>query len=162
MSKTFGGMGLLDLNATDEKRKMMKKYLAGLVCGVMMFGMAGVTSATPTQYTANGHYYEVVISTESTNWDQARTKAQESSYSGFNGYLATITNEAENAFVLSLISQDESNWTNYWIGASQQPGEGDWGWVTNEAFAYTNWSIYEPNNGGMTGWGPQDSLLMYG
>jgi len=138
------------------------KLVVGLVTGLLIAGTVGMASATPTQYSANGHYYEVVISTESTNWEQARTKAQESCFSGLNGYLATITSAEENAFVVSLLTLDESNWTNYWIGASQQPGEGEWSWITNESFTYTNWSIYEPNNGGMTGWGPQDSLVMYG
>ena len=127
-------------------------------------------TATPS---TNGHYYEYVA--YSGNWTSAKANAASRSYLGLQGYLATVTTAAENAFIVSKISGDA------WFGASddylqinaatgtttyanQAAAEGKWYWVTGpeagQMFSsgnmspvtqpgmYANWGGVEPNNSG--------------
>ena len=98
----------------------------------------------------NGHRYQVVPG--GMTWGEANAAAQTA-----GGYLATITSAAENDFVFSLIDR-ASMWSSSgtsrfgpWIGGVQSPGSpepaGGWGWITGEAFGYSNWYPGEPNNG---------------
>lgn len=122
----------------------------------------------------NGHFYEYV--TTASDWPTAKASAAARNYSGLQGYLATITSQAENDFIKDKLSADA------WIGASdsytqinlatgattyanQTAAEGKWYWVTGPAgeigvqfsnrnspstvatgSAYMNWNAGEPNN----------------
>jgi len=57
-----------------------------------------------------------------------------------DGHLVAITGSVENDFVKTLAE------TISWIGATDEPGEGDWTWVTGEAWDWTGWLPLEPNN----------------
>jgi hypothetical protein len=87
----------------------------------------------------NGHYYEYVD--EGRSWTAAKAFAETKNYFGLQGYLVTISSEAENSYINSLIG------SNSWIGAtdnftrinsavgytkysSASAGEGKWHWVT--------------------------------
>lgn len=69
-----------------------------------------------------GHYYEYVsyLST----WTAAKTNADTKTMEGLQGYLATITSEEENNFLMEKIQADA------WMGASDAAVEGEWRWVT--------------------------------
>jgi hypothetical protein len=106
----------------------------------------------------NGHFYQAVCA--ASTWDQADAAAVAA-----GRHLATITSTEENAFVFSLID-DQNFWsaaaTNYgpWIGgfqpaASPEPA-GGWSWVTGEAFGFTAWYATEPNNNGA-----EDRIMFY-
>ena len=91
-----------------------------------------VTPAGTNYFSGNGHYYEIVSSTDIT-WTAAKTAAEASTLYGLTGYLATITSAAENSFLASKIN------ANAWIGASDDGDytsnshaqtEGTWEWVT--------------------------------
>jgi len=120
------------------------------------------------------HFYEYVSGT--TTWTNAKTSAENRSYFGKAGYLATMSSEAENNFVWKLMSSDA------WFGASdevsavntakgstafasQSAVEGKWHWVTGpekgQNFSngntpsitlvsgqYHKWASGEPNNAG--------------
>ncbi|MCF8339398.1 MAG: FG-GAP-like repeat-containing protein [Chitinophagaceae bacterium] len=117
----------------------------------------------------NGHYYEY-ISTAST-WTAAKADAESRSFFGRQGYLVTISSEAENNYIWKLIGN------NSWIGLSCAHTEinaalgytkygsttyGQFYWVTgpekgtlvstglNSPVAasgvYTHWITGEPNN----------------
>jgi FG-GAP-like repeat/Lectin C-type domain len=58
-------------------------------------------------------------------WTDANSAANADSYLGNTGYLTTITNEAENDIVKSLLPG-----VNAWIGAGDFTTEGQWRWVT--------------------------------
>ncbi len=119
----------------------------------------------------NDHFYKVTSIQDS--WSNTKTASESLSYYGQKGYLATITNEAENTYVYRLIGQ------NAWMGASddyqeinealgytlynnQTEAEGKWYWVTgpekgtqmstanqiNIPSVYENWNSGEPNNSG--------------
>jgi hypothetical protein len=74
-----------------------------------------------------------------------------------NGYLATITSDAENQFVFQLINNQDTFWVRDscggsnngpWIGGSDIATEGQWEWITGEAFTYENWKPGQPDNAG--------------
>ena len=115
---------------------------------------------------ATGHFYEYVPG--SINWNVARARAEDtanygqpgypSGVFGLQGYLATITSQAENQFAASKLQGDG------WIGASDQESEGTWKWVTGpeagtifSAQYKTGWcSAYQAPgvNGQYANWNP--------
>ena len=68
----------------------------------------------------NGHLYEFVQGNIS--YLNARTAARTRTINGVNGYLVTITSDAEHNFVLSKIQGAY----NIWIALSDRAVEGDW------------------------------------
>ena len=126
---------------------MRKKVLMGLAMGALMLVTAGTVQATPVQWTAgNGHWYEA-IAFQGT-WDAANEDAQQLSYNNLQGYLATLTSQAENDFVWEAVGVNR-----YWLGGYQtdklDEPKGHWAWVTGETWDFTNWALpWEPNNAG--------------
>ena len=119
-------------------------------------------SAAPIQWTVasggNGHWYE--MSGYQAGWDTAKAAAESMTHLGLDGHLVTITSQAEQDFVFSIIN---GTWT--WIGAtddvSQGTVEGRWIWASGpEAgtvfwqggvtppYNYANWFAGSPNNFG--------------
>jgi len=74
----------------------------------------------------NGHFYEYVSTLQS--WTSAKSAAAAKSYYGRQGYLVTISSEAENSYLNSLIGK------NTWIGATDNAVQ------INSAFGYTKYS----------------------
>lgn len=124
---------------------------------------------------SNGHFYEHISSAAS--WTTAKANAAARTYLGLNGYLATITSQAENDFIKQktgadawIGASDEYTQINAATGAStyanQAAAEGKWYWVTGPAgekgtqFSngnitpaavngmFNNWNNAEPNNSG--------------
>jgi len=79
-----------------------------------------------------GHRYRVIQS--SLSWHEAVAHC-----ASIGAHLVTVNSSDENAFIWQLLP-----WG--WLGASDEECEGDWVWVTEEPFSYTNWAIGEPNN----------------
>ena len=139
----------------------MKFFLFALVLSTSLTAWRPVY-AVPIQWNAgsgaNGHYYDLVIST--LTWANAKSAAESLTHLGLSGYLATITSAQENEFIRSSFDSQFNNFA--WIGASDAATEGDWLWVTGpEAgtqfsqvstatapFNYENWGPVEPNNSG--------------
>ncbi len=123
----------------------MKKNL--LIAFLCVLGMAGLANATAVQWSVNGHWYDVITTSSTLSWEQARDAAAAN-----NWHLVTITSLEEDRFVASLLgSQKTTNAENYWLGGYQTVGAveplGGWTWVTGEAWTYSNWYVNEPNNG---------------
>ncbi len=100
----------------------------------------------------NGHWYKVVSHSSGISWSNGNIAANAE-----GGYLATTTSASENDFVFSLVDAPVF-WVDFqagafgpWIGLLQQDGAaeptGGWSWGTGESFAYSNWSLGEPNDG---------------
>jgi hypothetical protein len=123
----------------------MMRRVMGLVA-VCAFALTGglhaQTLVTSGTYSGNGHIY-YIYDAPGIDWATAQAFA-----TSLGGYLATITDAGENAFVASLNSSVISG--QRWLGGFQPQGETDplanWQWVTGEAWGYTNWSPGEPND----------------
>lgn len=94
-----------------------------------------------------GHCYAFINSQNS--WGNAKTDC-----AARNGYLATISDDAENTFVKSIVT----NWgSSVWIGFTDASTEGSWLWENGEVansygqntgtgFVSPPWSAGEPSN----------------
>ncbi|MDY6805041.1 MAG: lectin-like protein [Cyanobacteriota bacterium] len=99
-----------------------------------------------------GHYYEFVSGQH--HWLEAKELAESRSHKGWQGYLATITSQAEQNFIASSFTT--SGWGG-WIGASDAAAEGVWEWVTGPeagtvflqdgiSVGYNNFAPGQPND----------------
>jgi serine/threonine protein kinase len=96
----------------------------------------------PVLNPANDHYYEFVAD-DSESWLEARANAealtlQDDSGNVLRGYLATVTSEQEQRFLIETFATDigSHHCEDVWLGASDAAVEGEWRWVTGpEAFA---------------------------
>jgi hypothetical protein len=140
-------------------------YIAGTT-QPLCAGTIGMGSAVQWQVEdgGNGHYYETVLSPDALTWEAARDRAI-----SLGGHLATLTSDAEDTFVFSLVASRPDLWQQNsfggpWLGGFQaapfgsEPSEG-WEWVTGEAWSYTNWAASEPNDAGWQG--GVESYLQY-
>jgi hypothetical protein len=103
----------------------------------------------------NGHWYALVMpetQSEGVTWTQAKLLAEATTFLGSQGHLITVTSAGENDFLgtnfSSLIRPNGSGFVGdaAWIGLSDMVQEGNYQWVTGEAFTYSNWYVTEPNN----------------
>jgi hypothetical protein len=136
----------------SARRAWLRAALAALALGLSL-PIAGLRHARAdipgvVYYPGNGHYYKYfAFSGDST---AAKSAAQ-----SMGGYLATLTDSAENQWVVANSGIGSVN--SAWIGGSDAVSEGTWTWITGETWSYTNWNSGEPNNSG-----DEDSLAMYG
>jgi len=95
-------------------------------------------------------YYKLFYSEEGISWDDAKNAAENQTYRGIPGHLATITSAEENNFIVESFQEVFTGWA--WLGADQEPGntpDQGWRWITGEKWSYTNWrssSTPEPND----------------
>ncbi|PRX53155.1 HYR domain-containing protein [Flagellimonas meridianipacifica] len=92
-----------------------------------------ITPGTANYLPPTGHYYEFVPDIGIT-WTDARDAAALRTYFGLQGYLATLTSQAEADF-----SGSQAQGVG-WIGASDAATEGDWQWVTGPEAGTTFWT----------------------
>ncbi|GAA4901213.1 hypothetical protein GCM10023311_28620 [Flaviramulus aquimarinus] len=114
-----------------------------------------ITIGTANFLPSTGHYYEFVSSIGIT-WTEAKTAADNRTYFGLQGYLATVTSAAE-----AQLTGEQSSGAG-WIGGSDAETEGVWKWVTGPEMGtvfwnglsngstpnYAFWNTNEPNQAG--------------
>ena len=83
----------------------------------------------------NGHIYALFM--EERDWFEAYARCAE-----LGGYLATITSEEEQTFIVSYCNSFNTT-NNIWLGGYTDTKQ--WHWVTGEEFSYTNWGRGEPS-----------------
>ena len=86
----------------------------------------------------NGHYY-YIYSEQIDNYEDVIRFCNEQ-----GGYPATITSEAENAFLYDYLH--DSGYDHVYIGATDAEQDGVWKWSNGEAFTFAKWNEGEPNN----------------
>lgn len=136
---------------------------AVLGCTALQAGATTFTPPAPVQF--DGHYYQVVIANQ-VSWEAAKAAAEQRSFQGVQGHLATIGSAEEDIFLHQLRQQVLSAphpsliGSELWVGGFQVPcatgtPEPACGWMwlngdsiapTNGASPYTNWLSGEPNN----------------
>jgi len=132
---------------------LINSALALFGVGVAALGMPALAQ---TQWSGNGHYYQIVAS-PGIDWNTADTTADGMIFNGLPGHLVTITSAAEDAFVSGLIAA--GNFGELWAGGYQNPPtepdpKAGWMWVdgegtfpgSNSALPYAAWAPGEPND----------------
>ncbi len=101
----------------------------------------------PVSEGGNGHFYELVFSGDVDTWRQAHDLCISSFHQELQGHLVTITNQAENDFVLnSVITPSAPNSTVFFMGAwndgylTGEPVLELWHWITGEEWDFTAWA----------------------
>lgn len=118
-----------------------------------------ITAPDEVFFPGNGHVYEIVGPSDISSNDALVAAAARTKH-GAQGYLATITTQAEQDYVGSRLGGDG------WFGASDDETEGDWKWITGPETGtsfwngmsapsgtpvgglYSNWAWGEPNDVG--------------
>lgn len=156
--------GKLSFIAANGATEILFSDLENAVKDVVFSSLTlNVTSEKTFSFTINDtnylpltdHFYEF-ISDERITWQQAKIAAENRTFYGRQGYLATLTSQEEADFAGKQASGAG------WIGGSDEETEGEWKWVTGpEAgtifwrgqangttpnFAF--WNNNEPNNAG--------------
>jgi hypothetical protein len=131
--------------------------------GVLLLGIGQQALSQPEPWShpdGSIHYYWTLADPGGIAWAAAEDSAEK-----FGGYLATLTSQAENDFVHSLVSSwsywhkrsSPRVWAGPWLGGRQRAGapepDSGWEWITGESFDYSNWSSGQPNN-----YGGQDAI----
>jgi len=109
----------------------------------------------------NGNLYEVVlVPTAHITWPQAKVAAENRTFAGVKGHLATITTAEEDVYLEQLrqVSPPGGGVGQLWVGGyqipnSEEPG-GGWTWINNEGpipganggAVYANWYPGQPDN----------------
>ncbi|XP_077057538.1 ladderlectin-like [Siphateles boraxobius] len=74
---------------------------------------------------------------QSVTWITAERNCQ-----SLGGNLASVHDQPENDFLLSLLPSS----TRTWVGAHDGEQDGEWLWSDGTVYDYTNWCSGEPNN----------------
>lgn len=85
--------------------------------------------------------YALVNAGGNISWTAAKAAAEAA-----GGHLATITSPGEQSYIAQKLGGTVS--MDVWIGATDSATEGQFQWITGEAFLYKNWNTGEPNDAG--------------
>jgi len=119
---------------------------------VMAVSVASFSTQAAILNSSNGHYYDLVTFAdigERLDWFGAKSFAENSSFNGKLGHLATLTSAAEDDFVWNRLGAEGyflGAFDNSTLGQNGTWSHNSWQWVTGEAFSYSNWLLGEPNH----------------
>lgn len=137
----------------------MKSFSSTIVmaCAVLALPVGSQVGAAPILWSSgsggNDHYYEFIqvadpYTGNNNTWQTASAAAAASVHNGQNGYLATVTSQAENDFLFSMVPAGLPQGSGAWLG-----GKSPEGWLVGpeagQAFGFTNFGGVEPNNSGL-------------
>jgi hypothetical protein len=117
------------------RRLNLKKLPVVAAINAVLANTAGADSSQLTN-PDNSHLYQRIDTPQT--WSVAKT-----SCSNLNGYLATITSQAEQDWIVTNFGTG-----NTWLGGTDDGHEGTWTWITGEPWSYTNWTSGQPDNAG--------------
>ncbi len=108
----------------------------------------GTTTTTVYSRRNNEKYH---VFNNGMTWQEAKEYCE-----SIGGHLAVITSQSEQDQINNLLSAFPAARRSYWIGGHIN-SNGNFQWVTDEAFSYTNWNNGEPNSGFA-----EPGLMLYG
>ncbi|GAB1388048.1 MAG: hypothetical protein AMXMBFR78_07360 [Rubrivivax sp.] len=146
------------LISSQENAMAFKRFRSA--AAALLTCSAAVVAAAPVQWTSasggNDHWYERVTpaTVAGYTWDEAYADAPTRSWMGLTGYMATVTSQAEQNFLIAAFGIGGA-----WLGGNDRATEGTWQWVNGpeagQTFyiagagsqpGYSNWNTGEPNN----------------
>ncbi len=94
----------------------------------------------------NAHFYEAIATPDGSTWSEARQAAEQRSWQGVAGQLASVTSAAENDWIWARFAES----AGYWLGGFQQAGAGQpdagWQWLSGDVWDVTAWETGQPNS----------------
>jgi len=136
------------------------RLLAGALAAGLLSTLPSAASAQLVQWSTagggNGHWYQYVSATSifaPVSFGTALAAAQSSTHLGLQGYLATVTSQAEQDFLNGAFSYlfGFGAVSTTWLGASDADVEGEWRWLggpeAGQLASYTNWLPGHPIGG---------------
>jgi hypothetical protein len=133
----LGGLSLGVGSVPPAEEIQMK---LGAMVAVSSFALSQVAAGQAVQWKVseggNGHWYEA---RPVANWFVAVTEAN-----ARGGYLACISNDAENSFVRSVLVATPAG--RGYLGLEQLPNQtsptAGWGWTSGEPYVFQNWTNF--------------------
>ncbi len=137
------------------------KATATILTAFVFLVPARQATATPIQWSGNGHYYDAVL--ETITWPGAKLAAELQHHLGIQGHLVTISNTVENDFINTTFHDEiRTDPFGLWAGFTDQVVEGEWRWIDDTPgiwqdpdnfaspiqTAFTDWNQNEPNDVG--------------
>lgn len=92
----------------------------------------------PVANPGNGHQYYLL---SNNTWTASEAEAVR-----MGSHLVTVSDAAENQWLLSTFSHYGGISRSLWIGFSDQAIEGNWQWSSGQPVTYTHWWPGEPND----------------
>lgn len=128
----YGGAGMVDAAAAVEKALATESDADTL------------TAIPGNAVEFNGHFYYLYHTSCLPPKQDEIGQAADLFCQKQGGYLAAITSEEENAFLMDYL--DRKNCENAFFGFTDRQEEGVWKWSNGEPVDYTNWAAGEPNH----------------
>ena len=154
-NQTYGVLYLSGEATTSQYQSVLRSVLYNNISGTPTLGNRQIIFSLERYNAIEDHYYRYVAA-PNIYWSTARLDADRAHLFGMQGYLVTITSDAENNFLLYQMTGAT------WLGGSDFfANESDWYWMTGpEAgtmfwqgltggteLTYANWNPgAEPNN----------------
>jgi len=146
-----------------QETESLGRFIQGLILfSLLCLNMPATASPiSPKQFTANGHYYDIIYGSFSR--DEAAADALTRNHSGKKGHLATITTAEEDDFLRGLLHDFTTTHSGHstvtawldgsWDGSSPASSGSaasttGWSWGdTGESFhGYQNWKSSQPDH----------------
>ena len=122
---------------------ILKFFVASILVAVASCLVSSTNASAASVWTDNGHAYEVVYA-EGITWTDARNAAQNL---GAGWDLVSISSQAENDWIISLLPSSPPYRSHFWLGASRPTETPDgWGWTSGDPFAFAGWGFGEEPN----------------
>jgi Ca2+-binding RTX toxin-like protein len=105
--------------------------------------LGGGDALTPWYFNqATGHWYAVISSGTTGDWDSAKAEAV-----AHGGNLVTVDDATEEQWLRTTFGTS----TRFWIGLSDAAEEGVWTWADSSSASYRHWNSGQPDNAPITG-----------